>query len=1404
MQRRIIFFTLAFLLFCCPVIGQQLNNYVKITDVFGNENPVIDCAYPLTGNCLTLKTTVPEFYQTTSYSVSTAEFFPYVAFNAGTALKVDADDSFTNKVKIPFNFCYFGNNYSEVVVGSNGVITFDTNQLGKINYPNIDYQIPNIALPKNMIFGVFSDLVFSNDNDSEIYYAVVGTAPFRKFIVNFYKGRILGCTDTSTSQIVLSEGTNTIEVFVETKPLICATAKFENSLLGIINADGSLGYSPPQRNTGNWQAQNEGWKFTPAGALIIPEITWYDSNKEIIGNGETVSVCPEKDEDYSVEVKYNICGNLDLILKDTSSVTFATDYPVAKDFTKIFCGGTSFNVDLNTNEYLKELTPKNSDNFVFKFYNSEEEAILGGDSEDTSFVLDANKIFFVRVENPADPNCFRISTLNLQLISGSLPTSLPICDINNDGVESNFQLSNFNSKLFSFPLNGTVHYFLSQANADANLNEVKTANLTDNFQLYVRYKTGSCSQTFGPITIKFNRAPIINSPIDYEIKSCDYLGDGTEPFEFNTILGGLVTSEPNATLRFYATYQQAFVGTGSTLTTIREGLYQVFVRVEIPGGCFSIGTINLNIKFTKILAKDDTIYICFDGIQDVDVNLKDYASAMLLQSPIGINTTFFQSMAAAVDPKSIPISNLQTITDNGNLVSKTFYVKFSDGSDCYAVKAIKINLVHVIIKQSKFEICDVYNDGQENVVISTLSKDILGGQSGTVYYFKTREDANSNFNLNALTNYIVQERSQLFVKIVSYTCSDIFPIDIVLTPTPVIKEAVKIVLDSVCDNNNDGLEPFDLTKYEKEIYKGANTVNFQYYTGYNPTNNSLTGLIAKPKEFIIPNATVVFVKVSAGRCFSVSRLDIALSFLPTIVLKPAVLRKCDYNFDLNESFNLADALPQLFIDSENSLALADIKVTYYLTKVAANLGAPAARISSTVVTNKSEKSVWVRFTSPMGCYSVAPIELKTYVPPKGRNSVISNLCDDNLDGLVDVDLTDFTDKMVYTAHPENIFTFYYTKSEAQSEANAIKNPEKFSFNPSVTRIWVRIQVIPGCFDTAFIDLSFGTKITIDRSKPFMINECDQDNDRIENIDLTRLEKTIYAGATFEYYPTVLDINKGTNRILDPHEYAFTENSGPQKIYAKVSAAGFCPEKVEIKLSLKKTPMFSLPAYDFCPGGFVDINPDFPALDLVSFEWINPAGNVVSTSKELKGVKTAGIYTLTVTASNNCFFTGDVLVKEYEGPVITNLIPNGNSYTVIATGSRKILYSIDGINYQDTNVFYNLPLGVTTFYVKFFDSTCLPTIKKGLVLDIKNAFTPNDDGINDTWIIDDLNVFGGEKTNLKVFNRFKEKIYEQESATRLVWDGKIHGRIVSSDSYWYVLTMADGRVFNGWVLLKNRN
>lgn len=1403
MNTKVFLFFCSFLFSSFPLLGQQICVGTKITDALGNEDPLIDCTYPLSGKCLQLNASFPVFNKTDSYAVSAEGYTPYGSFNAGTPLNADADDLFFAKVDLPFSFCYFGQNYESVIVGTNGVISFNPLQLGKINYPNVDDTNPSTTLPKSSIFGAYNDLVFSKNNDSEIYYRIEGTAPCRKLIINFYKGRILGCTETSTSQIVLSEGSNTIEVFVENKPLPCGAAKFKNSLLGIINGDQTIGYSPAGRNTGVWAAQNEAWKFTPSGAPIIPQISWFNSSNQNVGSGPTVSVCPEKNEVYTVKVKYPLCGNFEYTLEDSASVTFAPDYPLAQDHTEILCGNTSFTVNLD--DYLGDLTPQNPGLLKFTFHNTLVEAQSGANPQPKSFVLSGKRSFFVRVENASDPTCYRTSILNLTVISSSLLTNnVELCDANNDGVETNYQLSALNFKLFNAPINGTIHYFLSATDAANNVNEVTTADITATTQLYVTYQTSTCSQVFGPISFTFLSSPVVNSPITFQYTTCDYKYDLLEPFEFEDFLGPLVTSETGVVLSFHNTYQQALSG-GASIKTIKEGNYQVFVRVQFPGGCFSIATVNMEIVFTEVIAKDKSVFICFNGTDDQSVDLDTYSLDMLMQSSVGITMDYFATAADAEENKN-PISKFQTITEDGNVVKKAFYVRFTDPTGCYAVKQIEFNLIHVVIFGTDFEVCDFKNDGSENYDLTNFSSQIRGTQIGTVKYFATQSDADSN--INAFTTFNVQSNTKLFVRIESYGCFNVFEITLKLVPTPVVKTTVTTVRNSVCDNNNDGFEPFDLTALQPEIYGGSD-VTFQYYTNYNPSNNSLSGLISNPKAFISQQKSTVYAKVTfvTGGCYSVSTINITINFLPAVILKPAILQKCDFDFNLNESFNLPDAFPQLFSQGENSIPFADLKITYYKTESEANAGIPSTEITSPVVTSRSKLTVWVRFTSKVtGCYSIAPVELQTYLPPKALNSTISDICDENLDGSYDVDLTLYTSGMVFTPSADQHFIFFKTKADAESNSNAIPDPKKFSFDASVTRIWVRVENIPGCFDTASVDFTLGPKIKLKNTGPFTVtNTCDIGNDGKENIDLTQFENVIFSGAAnFEYYPTFLDLNNGTNRITAPTAFLYYENSGPQKIFVKVLTAGFCPEKVEINLTLKKTPMFAIADHYFCPESAVDIKPDFSGLNIVTFEWLDPSGKVVSTTNQLLGVKISGVYKINVIAANGCTFSTTFNVKTFEVPVITDLIANGNTITVIATGSQKILYSKDGINFVESNVFPNLPFGVTTFYVKFDGSTCLPVKKDGLILDIKNAFSPNADGINDTWIINDLNVFNGKKANLKVFDRYQVKIFEEDSSTFFEWDGTYSKRVVNTGSYWYLITLPDGRTFNGWVLLKNRN
>jgi hypothetical protein len=77
-------------------------------------------------------------------------------------------------------------------------------------------------------------------------------------------------------------------------------------------------------------------------------------------------------------------------------------------------------------------------------------------------------------------------------------------------------------------------------------------------------------------------------------------------------------------------------------------------------------------------------------------------------------------------------------------------------------------------------------------------------------------------------------------------------------------------------------------------------------------------------------------------------------------------------------------------------------------------------------------------------------------------------------------------------------------------------------------------------------------------------------------------------------------------------------------------------------------------------------------------------------------------------------------------------------------------------------------------------------------------------LNDYWIVKDLHVFGNKKSNVKIFDRYGFKVFEQDTNTQIRWDGIIAGRTVSTSTYWYVITLPDGRTFTGWVVVKSNN
>lgn len=72
----------------------------------------------------------------------------------------------------------------------------------------------------------------------------------------------------------------------------------------------------------------------------------------------------------------------------------------------------------------------------------------------------------------------------------------------------------------------------------------------------------------------------------------------------------------------------------------------------------------------------------------------------------------------------------------------------------------------------------------------------------------------------------------------------------------------------------------------------------------------------------------------------------------------------------------------------------------------------------------------------------------------------------------------------------------------------------------------------------------------------------------------------------------------------------------------------------------------------------------------------------------------------------------------------------------------------------------------------------------LILEIPNVFTPNSDGLNDSFKI---KVEGYDAYDIIIFNRWGEKLFQSNDAT-IHWDGNFKGENVSDGTYYYLIEL----------------
>jgi hypothetical protein len=179
------------------------------------------------------------------------------------------DDQVKGPFPIGFDFCFWGLQYNQVWIGSNGWVGFSAGQ--PIAFTPFPLPTLNAFIPKNCIMGPFHDInpgvAGTSPNPIEyVYYRTDGVAPFRRFIVSWHKAPLYTCVVLLASQqIILYESTNVIRNSIIRKPT-CFGWVNGRAIHGLHNVNGTDAVVVAGRNATTWGGNSwipETWEFYP-------------------------------------------------------------------------------------------------------------------------------------------------------------------------------------------------------------------------------------------------------------------------------------------------------------------------------------------------------------------------------------------------------------------------------------------------------------------------------------------------------------------------------------------------------------------------------------------------------------------------------------------------------------------------------------------------------------------------------------------------------------------------------------------------------------------------------------------------------------------------------------------------------------------------------------------------------------------------------------------------------------------------------------------------------------------------------------------------------------------------------------------------------------------------------------
>jgi gliding motility-associated-like protein len=170
--------------------------------------------------------------------------------------------------------------------------------------------------------------------------------------------------------------------------------------------------------------------------------------------------------------------------------------------------------------------------------------------------------------------------------------------------------------------------------------------------------------------------------------------------------------------------------------------------------------------------------------------------------------------------------------------------------------------------------------------------------------------------------------------------------------------------------------------------------------------------------------------------------------------------------------------------------------------------------------------------------------------------------------------------------------------------------------------------------------------------------------------------------------------------------------------------------------------------------------------------VNPLPVIAIISDKGSSISKGEIAHLTASGGTSYVWTANSSIINGQNTAVLTVRPQANTvYTVTATNATSCSQSL------------NFTLDVVEDYAK---------------LNAKNILTPNNDGYNDKWIVDNIDFYPNNE--VKVFDRAGRIVYSRKGYDNS-WDGTFNGTQLNEDTYYYIIDFGTQRPkFKGYITL----